>query len=280
VHYGAAPVDNGGNPCAGEGVGRAVKRAIVILLLAAALWACAGASNSNAAPLTGRTFLSTRVTDGGVDRPLAPGTQIRLSFRAADLSASAGCNIMSGTYRVADGILDTATGAMTAMGCDDARFKQDDWLAAFLGSKPTMQLSGNDLVLRSGEVSVTLVDRVIAEPDLDLVGPTWTLSSIRAGGTVSSVPGGASATMRFGADGRVFVQTGCNSGAGTYTAAGGKLQIGSLALTKRACIDGGATATETAIVALVNEGSLDYRIEASTLDLGAGDRGLQLHGES
>jgi heat shock protein HslJ len=255
-----------------------VKRAFGIILAVMVASACSGTSPGGA--LEGRTFLSMRVTDDGAERPLVPGTQIRLGFLDGNLSASAGCNLMSGTYRVQDGMLVATITAMTEMGCDDARFNQDDWLATLLGSKPGIELSGNDLVLRAGRTAVALLDRSVADPDLPLVGPTWKVVSILAGGTASSVPNDIVATMKFAADGRVDVQTGCNSGGGHVAASGSQLQFGPLALTKRACLDPAATAMEEAMVAVVGAGSVDYRIEAGTLTLEAGGRGLQLRGES
>jgi heat shock protein HslJ len=253
-----------------------MKRAFVILLTLVIVSACGAASTGGS--LEGRTFLSTRVTDNGADRPLAPGTQIRLAFQGPNLSASAGCNLMSGTYRVQDRVLVATITAMTEMGCDDARFKQDDWLAAFLGSGPTLELTGNDLVLHAGGTAIALLDRTVADPDLPLVGPTWRVVSIVAGETAASVPDGVVATLTFTPDGRVNVRTGCNSGGAPYTTAGSQLQIGPLALTKRACIDPAATTLETAIVAVVGAGTVDYKIEASTLTLTAGGRGLGLSG--
>jgi heat shock protein HslJ len=252
-----------------------MKRAFVILLTLVSVSAFGAASTGGS--LEGRTFLSTRVTDNGADRPLAPGTQIRLAFQGANLSASAGCNLMSGTYRVQDRVLVATITAMTEMGCDDARFKQDDWLAAFLGSRPALELTGNDLVLRAGGTAIALLDRTVSDPDLPLVGPTWRVVSIVAG-TAASAPNGVVATLTFTADGHVNVRTGCNSGGAPYAAAGSQLQIGPLALTKRACMDPAATALETAIVAVVGAGTVDYKIEASTLTLTAGGRALGLSG--
>ena len=257
--------------------GRHMNRLSIIVLTLMIASACGSPPGSS---VDGRTFLSTRVTDNGADRPLAPGTRIRLRFEAGTLSASAGCNLMSGSYRVQDRVLVATITQTTEMGCDDVRFKQDDWLAGFLGAKPIVELTGNDLVLRAGPTVITLLDRTLADPDLPLVGPTWTVVSVLAGSTASSVPAGAVATLTFTGDGRVDVKTGCNSGSGPYIATPSQLQFGPLALTKRACIDPAATALEAAIVAVIGSGTVDYRIEASTLTLEAGGRGLGLSGAS
>src|SRR5206468_1474907 len=136
---------------------------------------------------TGREFLSDGITDGGVPYALVPGTRIRLDFTATNLSASAGCNTFGATYRIEGGRLVVDGGAMTEMGCDDARDRQDQWLFAFLGSKPSVTLAGTHLTLDNGQVIMRLVDRTIIEPDLNIAGPTWTVTSIIDGDAVSSV---------------------------------------------------------------------------------------------
>src|SRR5687767_12118280 len=51
------------------------------------------------AGLDGRHFISIRVTDGGDDFPLVPGSRIDLSF-IDGLQARAGCNHLFGNYRI------------------------------------------------------------------------------------------------------------------------------------------------------------------------------------
>ena len=72
--------------------------------------------------------------------------------------------------------------------------------------------SGDELVLEDGATVITLLDREVADPDLPLVGPVWTVTAIITGDAVSSVPEGVIATLVFTDDGLVMVNTGCNSG--------------------------------------------------------------------
>ena len=166
---------------------------------------------------------------------------------------------------------------MTEMGCDDARSRQDQWLFAFLGSRPAVALAGTDLTLDNGATIMRLVDRTIAEPDLHLVGPTWTVTSIIEGDAVSSVPGGATATLVFHDGGTVDVNTGCNRGGGSWALDGATLALRDVFLTKMACADP-AGALEGAVLAVINQGTLQASIKASMLTLQAGGRGLQLTG--
>jgi heat shock protein HslJ len=238
----------------------------------------AACSTAAAAPLDGRTFLSAKVTDKGADRPLVPGTTIRLTFnKDGQLGVNAGCNIMGGGYRIDGGTLRFEGGAMTEMGCDEPRSKQDDWVFAFLGSKPTVALTGNDLTLTAGDVVIRLVDREIADPDLPLVGPTWTVNSILTGDAVSSIPDGVLATLKFGADGRVEVQPGCNQGGGSYAVEGNRIRFTEIVMTTMAC-DGARGQMETAVLAVLQADNLTYAIEAGSLTLQAGAQGLVLGG--
>ncbi len=255
-----------------------MKTLTLLLPLAVILGGCSLLPSGPAGPgLDGRAFLSVAVTDGGVARPLAPGTRIRLEFSDGRVGASAGCNIMGGDYRIEGDRLRIDGGAMTEMACDPERDAQDGWLFSFLGSGPTFTLSGDDLVLASGGTTIRLLDREVAEPDLALVGPTWVVESILSGDSVSSVPADVRATLGFTADGRVLVETGCNSGGGSVAIDATTLRIADLALTKRACA-GAAGQTEAAVVAVLRAELVSYQIDADLLTLVGGSSGLQLRG--
>jgi heat shock protein HslJ len=237
-----------------------------------------GCSSAAAAPLEGRTFLSTRVTENGVDRPLVPGTSIRLTFnKDGQLGVNAGCNHMGGSYRIEGGTLRFEGGAMTEMGCDEPRFKQDDWLFGLLAARPTVALTGNELAITAGDVVIWLLDREIADPDMPLVGPTWTVISLITGDAVSSIPDGVVATLTFGADGRVEIQTGCNQGGGSYGIDGARIQFGDIVTTKRAC-DGASGQMETAVLAVLRMEGLGYSIDAGSLTIQGTGQGLMLAG--
>jgi heat shock protein HslJ len=264
-------------PCVAARRQVGVLTVVRILCLAVALGGCS-LLGGQAASLEGRTFLSTGVTDGDAPHDLVAGTRIRISFNAGGaIGVSAGCNIMGGSYRLEGGTLRFEGGSMTEMGCDPERHAQDDWLFEFLGSGPSVALSGNDLVLTSGLVVIRLLDREIAEPDLALVGTTWTVASIVDGGAVSSVPVGVVATLVFGADGRVAVSTGCNDGGGTYAVAGESMTFSDVALTKRAC-DGAAGQMEAAVLAVITADRVLFGVDANMLSLRVAGGGLDLSG--
>ena len=248
---------------------------IRLSILALALTAC-GATASGAA-LDGTSFLSTSVTDGGADRPLVDGTRIRLGFTDGQLSANAGCNTFGGNYRVEGGRLVVEGGAMTEMGCDDPRHAQDDWLFGILGEQPTVAREGDELVLTAGGTVITLLDTEVAEPDLPLVGTTWTVDSIIAGDAVSSVPGGAVATLEFSEHGEFVLNTGCNQGGGRFTVEGAMLRFTDIVVTEMAC-EGSGGDLEAAVLPVIGAEQVSFALDASTLTIMAGDRGLTLRG--
>ncbi len=252
---------------------RSLTRLTAALALVAIL-ASAGCAAAAATSLGEREFLSVNVTDGGAARPLVPDTRIRLNFSGTNLGASAGCNSIGGTYRIDGGRLVFEGGGMTEMGCDQARHDQDDWLVAFLASKPTVRLNGNDLALESGSVVLTLRDRTVVEPDANLVGPTWTLVSIIQGDAVSSVAQGQGATLKLNADSSFELFAGCNRGGGTWKAVGGGIRFSEIMLTKMAC-DGPASAIESAMLGVLEADSNSAVIKSTMLTLQAGANGLQ-----
>lgn len=142
-----------------------------MLLSAFVLVACSsdkdGAADATAAGrLDGPTFLSQSI-DGHV---LVPGTQIRLSVDRDQIGAHAGCNSLSAAYQVRDGRLLVVGDGMTAtdMGCDPPRHAQDEWLSGFLRSTPRIDLDGDTLTLATADAAVLLVDRVVADIEVDV----------------------------------------------------------------------------------------------------------------
>jgi heat shock protein HslJ len=230
--------------------------------------------------LSGRDFLSTSVTVGGLAQPLVDGTRIRIGFdEEGMLAAHAGCNHFGAMYRIDGGVLALADGAMTEMGCDPALAEQDDWLFAFLSAQPLVRAFGDVLVMEEGETVITLLDREVADPDLPLVGPVWTVSAILSGDAVSSVPEDVHASLVFTDDQLVMVQTGCNSGSGRAEVLADTIRFGDIALTRMAC-EGGAAEMEEAMLTVLSADVVRYEVDANLLELSIAGYGLQLTGSA
>jgi heat shock protein HslJ len=232
--------------------------------------ATAGPAGPNGSPpdLDGRTFLSTAVQG----RALVAGSTIRLSFRDGQVGASASCNSMGGAYRIDGDRLITGQLATTEMACEPPLMEQDRWVAELLGGA-TVALDGETLTLTNSRVSVTLVDREVADPDRPLLGTRWVVDGLISGDAVSIVPVGVTAALTFW-DGRVDVEAGCNSGGGSVEVTDATLDFGPIGLTKMAC-EPGAMAVEAAVTAVLS-GTVRYTIEADALTLDAGGIGLML----
>ena len=248
---------------------------IVVVALAAAACSAGGSSpgasdppGSGGGPVTldGRTFLSTTIAG----RSLVPGSQVRLSFEDGRIGANAGCNSMGGQYAVDGGRLTVGALATTEMGCDPALMDQDAWLGGFLDGA-LVALADDTLTLANGGVTLTLLDREVADPDRPLVGTRWVVDGIVSGDAVSSVPVGVVATLVF-TDGNVAVEAGCNSGGGAVAIAETTLTFGPIALTEMAC-GPDAMAVEQAVTSAL-AGTVAYAIEADTLTLGGADTGV------
>jgi heat shock protein HslJ len=246
------------------------RRALPRLALAAGavLAACAtgAAQSASNGALDGHTYLSTGI-EGAT---LVPGTQVRLTFTDGNLNASGGCNIMGGRYSIEGDQLATSQMSMTEMACDDARQRQDDWLARFLGGV-TVALDGDTLTLADGTVHLTLLDKEVATPDQPLEGTSWVLDGIVTGDAVSSVPAGVTAAIQI-ASGRVAINAGCNTGGGNVSVTPDTITFGPIGLTKMAC-GPDAMAVETAITTGLS-GAVTYAIDADVLTLTADDHGL------
>jgi heat shock protein HslJ len=226
--------------------------------------------------LTGRTFLSESVTEHGRPRPLVDGTRIRLGFTENGyVTASAGCNILSGPVRVERDRLVVGDLSSTDMACSPELGAQDEWLAGVLAADPAHVVAGPRLRLAADGTVIRLVDREVAEPDRPLEGPTWQLEGIVDGDAVSSVPAGAGATLVFG-DGQVLVQVeNCNQGGGDVVIGETTIAVGPLRMTRRAC-EQGPTEVEAAVTGVL-AGDVAYSIDADRLMLtNPGGQGLVL----
>lgn len=243
----------------------------IAILLALIVLACGGGSSTpdpSGLLLEGRTFLSTGI-DG---RSLVAGPVVRISFQDGRVSASAGCNTMSGPYHIDGNVLVAGQLATTEMGCEPQLMAQDTWVGDLLDGA-TIALDGNTLTLTKAGVRVTLADRAVADPDRPLTGTPWLIDGMVNGGTASSIPAGITAAITL-TDTHVDVEAGCNRGAGTVIITDTTIEFGPIALTKVAC-DPSVMAVEQAVTRTL-AATVTYRIQADTLMIQAGEIGLML----
>lgn len=233
-----------------------------VLLLA--LTAC-GNESSAGGTLTGKSWLSTAVTENGAPKQLAQNTRVRLQFTDdGRLIADAGCNSMQSKVSTGDGKL-TLKGdlAMTDMGCP-GRQDQDGWLSGILSSKPSWKLDGDTLNVTSRGTTIALQDRETAEPDLALDGTKWALETVITGEVASHQAGSEKAWMTLNGE-RVTGSTGCNEFQGMVAKGTGKLTFGELATTRRACAGDAAKLESSLLNGL--KGDVSYEIDSNKLEL-------------
>lgn len=77
-------------------------------------------------------------------------------FDDGTVSVTGGCNTMNGAYSIDDGVLTAGPLAMTMMACPDPLMEQDTWFAALLDTGLDVMMDGDDLVLSSDDVTITL----------------------------------------------------------------------------------------------------------------------------
>ncbi|MBM7785240.1 META domain-containing protein [Tenggerimyces flavus] len=258
------------------------------ILLVAAVAAIASACGANAvvtsppatdpaADLHGKTFLSTKVTVGGKNHALVEGTRISLSFEKTKLSALAGCNGVGGDVKLGNGVIDLTPGPSTLMACAPELMKQSEWFAKLLTSKPAWKFDDGTLTITADQTVLTFLDKKQAMPDIGLADSRWTLESIITGDTASSSAGASKAYLEF-RDGKVSGFDGCNQLGGPAKVADGKVVLGQITSTLKACADGAEVGT--AFGKVITQGTLTVVIDAdrATLTTEDGKNGLVLRG--
>ncbi|MGW6282421.1 META domain-containing protein [Kribbella sp. NPDC055071] len=236
------------------------------------LTACGNESGAGAS-LTGKSYVSTAVTEEGKPKQLAPNTRVRLQFTDdGRLVADVGCNSMQAKVSTGGGKL-TLKGelASTAMGCPGLQQGQDAWLSKILAAKPTWKVDGSKLDVTAASTTISLVDRATAEPAVAIDGTKWSLQSVITGEVASHQVGSEKAWLTLNGE-RVTGSTGCNDFQGTVARATGKLTFGDLATTRRAC-SGDAQKLETTLLNGL-QGEVTYTIDATTLQLRTPTGGL------
>ena len=166
--------------------------------------------------------------------------------------------------------------AMTQMACEPAALMdQDTWLSAVLTSGPTVALDGDTLTLTADGAVIVLEDQESADPDRPLEGTTWNVEGLITEDAVSSLPAGGRVPTVLLEDGTVTVDTGCNTGSGSYELGDGEITFGAIATTRAACTDPAATEAEQIVLATLT-GTSTYEIVADALTLQTGADGLML----
>jgi heat shock protein HslJ len=226
-------------------------------------------------PLEGTTWNLDSIVAGDAvsSLPAGAGTPT-LRFDGGELTVDTGCNTGSGRYTVAGADITIEPIALTRRAClDEASGAVEQAMLTVLTGTVGFEIDADVLTLTNGANGLVLQ----AAPEggttpEGLERVPWLLDSIVTGSTTTPVPPGVRRpTLRLTA-GTVTVDTGCNSGSGTYTLAGDQITFGPLTMTLIAC-EGVTNDVEQAQLAVLT-GTATATVTDGVLTLTNGDRGL------
>lgn len=98
----------------------------------------------------GRSWNLGSMTDTGGNRPLDTDRSIVLDATTDGKVSLTVCNTLSGTADLVGGKLVVTLGPTTQLGCGSPLDEHEAWLARLLASSPTVNVTGNVLVLSNG----------------------------------------------------------------------------------------------------------------------------------
>jgi heat shock protein HslJ len=134
-----------------------------LLLLVSLSGLAQGCSNDDSDTATDDTASSVKIEDRQLvstevsGHDLVEGSTIRISTEDDALTVIADCNTMSAAYTYEDDKLAwSSEPASTMMACDPALMDQDAWLSELFTAGVDVSGDGSDVVLTSGDVSITL----------------------------------------------------------------------------------------------------------------------------
>lgn len=134
-----------------------------MLLLAACASGGDEDSGTTATGLAGRQFVAISVTGHRLAQP----ERITIAFPADEgregtwIESTGGCNDTESRFSIEDGRLRRTGDRMTtAVGCDQVRLDQDDWLDAWLAREPEVAHDGGRLTLAHDGVRIELREQM------------------------------------------------------------------------------------------------------------------------
>jgi hypothetical protein len=107
-----------------------------------------------------------------------------------------------------------------------------------------------------------------SQPELTLVGPEWEIERFSGDSSVYQ-------TLRFTADGKVHLDTGCHFGDANVTVQPGALRLSELVLGPVRCRTGWVVGASDSLIAFLSADQLAYAIDGGELELRAGSEALR-----
>jgi heat shock protein HslJ len=242
----------------------AALRTGAMLLMAHGLIACAAsAPGKDVTPTLNNTAWTLSSLAG---RTLPGGSTPTMQFEGGRVQGSDGCNRYSAPYTAADGRFQLGSpGVSTQMACPEPITRLAGDFNAALAKARAYRIDGTSLVLldAAGAAVATFAPQATG-----LAGTAWEVTGYNNGRqAVVSVMTGTRLTMEFMPDGKLRGSAGCNSFVGSYTSSGSNLTIGSVAATRKACLEPEGTMAQEAAFLRALETVATARREGERLEL-------------
>ena len=193
--------------------------------------------------LGGVTWTLISYGDPAAPLPALDGTLVTLVFAESGASGNAGCNSYSGAFQYDNAAITFGTLTTTQIACDQPIMDQEAAYLNALASANSYVITGHQLQISydGGVLNFSSTGSVTSVPLpggslllSDVVGVTWTLTSLGDPATPTPALDGTPVTLIFSATG-VSGSAGCNSYTGNFQFDNGGLSIGPLITTKIAC---------------------------------------------
>jgi heat shock protein HslJ len=222
-----------------------------------------GAPSAEAQGLAGKRFVLQSQT--GAD--LLEGAPLGLSFNGAQMSAQVDCNSLFGDYTFHGSKLVMQGMGKTEMGCDAQRHAQDDIVAKFLTSGPTIRLQGPTLTLTNATTTLVLLDRKVAVPDRPVIGTPWQVSMYIEKEAAMGLMSIESPVVVFAPDGTFSVRSPCTEGHGQYVIKADKLTLSTITFTNTVCPQENDAVAADFVRRVFVEGELTAEVDAKQIEL-------------
>ncbi|MFE3194012.1 META domain-containing protein [Nocardia sp. NPDC059240] len=254
-------------------------RAGVLLALSVLAVGCSATGSESGTPsaaLMGHSFVSTAVSGTAIPG----GGPLTLSFADGRISATSGCNTMTGPVDLQGNTLQVGELASTLMACPGDTAGADGWQDGLLRSQPTWTLVGDTLTVKGNGSTVTMLDRKAAHPDKPLTGTTWIVTALlRPDAEVRSATLDENRpALTITPDGKVSGSAGCNTLTGTAAIDGDTVTF-QLATTRMACDPAVMDVESQVLQALDGKTKATIDSDELTLRNSGNNTGLRLRAE-
>jgi heat shock protein HslJ len=205
--------------------------------------------------------------------PPVENTVVTLNFNTdGNAGGNDGCNIYGAPYTVDGNALKFGVIFGTLIACEEPIMSQANAYRQALEQTSQFAIANDTLTLSDagGKALATF-----SKQSTDLAGTNWIVTGYNNGNqAVVSPLVGTELTVAFGADGRVTGNAGCNNYFGPYTQEAGKIDIGPLASTLKACLDPAGVMDQEMQFLEALQQAATYNLDANTLDLRTADDAL------